>query len=111
MYAAWKPMRRGLRLACDSGALRPAGMPLDPGPACHTLSYMSDSLSIRLDAKLFKRLQRMSKQQNRSSSDIAREALRRYMDAEEVRQIRERLRPHAEARGFLTDEDVFKAVS
>ncbi len=31
--------------------------------------------------------------------------------AEELRSLRERLRPYAEAKGFLTDEDVFKAVS
>lgn len=72
---------------------------------------MGDSLSIRLDSKLSRQLQRMSKQQKRSSSDIAREALRRYIDAEEIRQVREKLRPYAEANGFLTDEDVFKAVS
>ena len=49
--------------------------------------------------------------QQRPVSDVAREALRRYIAMEELRSVRERLRPYAEARGFLTDEDVFNAVS
>jgi predicted transcriptional regulator len=72
---------------------------------------MSDTLSIRLTQGLRRQLERISKRQNRPASEVAREALRRYIAAEELRQLREKLRPHAEARGFLTDEDVFKAAS
>jgi len=72
---------------------------------------MSDSLSIRLDSKLFRRLQQVSKRQKRSASDVTREALRRYLAAQEFRSLRERTVPLAEKRGFITDEDVFKAVS
>jgi phosphoribosylanthranilate isomerase len=42
---------------------------------------------------------------------VVRESLRRYLDLEQLREIREQLRPHAEAAGVLTDEDIFKAVS
>jgi len=72
---------------------------------------MHDSLSFRLPATLRRELERLCKRQNRPASEIARDALRHYLAAQELGRLRERLRPHAEARGFLTDEDVFKAVS
>ncbi len=75
------------------------------------MSYMSNMLSIRLTEKLKRELARLCKRQHRPASEVAREALRRYLAVEEVRQLRERLRPRAQAKGFVTDEDVFKAVS
>lgn len=72
---------------------------------------MSDSLSFRIPLELRRELRRLCRQQKRAASDVAREALRRYLTAEELRLLRQKLRPYAEARGFLTDEDVFKAVS
>ena len=70
-----------------------------------------NTLPIRIPKDLRKKLEKLSKQQRRSTSDVVRESLRRYLAQEQLRQIREKLRPYAEARGFLTDEDVFKAVS
>lgn len=75
------------------------------------MSDMSQSLSIRLPDGLRRDLAKMSKRQRRPASDIAREALRQYMASQELRTLRARLRPRAEAAGFLTDEDFFKAVS
>ncbi len=72
---------------------------------------MSGTLSIRLTESLKRDLTRLCKRQHRPASEIAREALRRYLAAEELSSLRERLRPHAQAQGFVTDEDVFKAVS
>lgn len=74
------------------------------------MSYMS-ALTIRIPPDLERKLQKLCKQQGRSASDVVRESLRRYMAAEQLRQTREKLRPYAEAAGFLTDQDVFKAVS
>ncbi len=72
---------------------------------------MSEFLSIRLPAALRRDLARLCKRQRRPASEVVRDALRRYLAAEEVRFMRERLRPRAEPRGLVTDEDVFKAVS
>ena len=72
---------------------------------------MPRSLSIRLTGQLDRDLARASRQQHRPASEIAREALRKYLSLEELRRIREQMRPYAEARGFLTDEDIFKAAS
>lgn len=69
------------------------------------------ALTIRLPDELQKMLDELCRQQHRSSSDIMRESLRRYYAQEQLRQLREKLRPYAEAKGILTDEDVFKAVS
>jgi predicted transcriptional regulator len=68
-------------------------------------------LTIRIPTDLERKLQRLCKRQHRSSSDVVRESLRRYVVAEQLRESRAKLRPYAERAGFFTDEDVFKAVS
>jgi predicted transcriptional regulator len=78
--------------------------------ARRTMSYMN-AITIRVPPKLRKDLAHLCKRQHRSPSEVVRESLRRYIVAEELRQMRQRLRPHAEAAGFFTDEDVFRAVS
>ena len=69
------------------------------------------NVTIRIPEDLRKELKALCKQQHRSTSEVVRESLRRYIDAERLYRIRQKLRPYAEASGFLTDEDVFKAVS
>jgi len=63
---------------------------------------MGETLSIRLPEKLRRELDRLCKRENRAASDVAREALRQYVASQELRRLRDKLRPHAEARGFLT---------
>ena len=74
------------------------------------MSYMA-AVTIRIPAELEAKLKKVCRQQNRSASDVLRESLRRYLVSEQLRQMREELRPYARAAGFVTDEDVFKAVS
>jgi len=64
-----------------------------------------------LDEDLEKLLSKASKQTGRSRSDVAREALRRQLRLIQFESIRRRMMPFAEARGILTDEDVFSQVS
>jgi len=52
-------------------------------------------------------LGKASRQAGRSRSDVARSALRRQLRLTQFESIRHRMMPFAEARGFLTDEDVF----
>lgn len=68
-------------------------------------------LSIRLDGDLNRLLGRASRQEGKSRSEVAREALRRQLRLKQFEAIRRRMMPFAEARGFLTDEDVFGQVS
>lgn len=78
---------------------------------CHTLSYMADALTIRLDRDLARRLARISKRLGRTRSDVARDALRRQLALLQFEDVRRRIAPFAEAAGYLTDEDVFRDVS
>lgn len=45
-----------------------------------------------------------------STSDLAREALRRYLRVADLRSLRARLVPEAQAQGIHTDEDVFRRL-
>jgi predicted transcriptional regulator len=69
------------------------------------------TVTIRLDAKLQRDLDRLSRQLGRSRSDLVRDAVRRQVALLRFEQARRTLLPLAEAQGILTDEDVFKIVS
>jgi len=77
-----------------------------------TLLYMKNSvLTIRLDDDLESLLTKASRQSGKNRSEIAREALRRQLRITQFESLRKRIMPFAEARGFLTDDDVFSRVS
>jgi predicted transcriptional regulator len=78
---------------------------------CRTLYDMKSVLTIRLDADLQRRLSRLAKRTGRSRSDLARDALRRQLGLLQFEDLRRKVLPFAEARGYLTDEDVFRDVS
>jgi len=69
------------------------------------------TITIRLDKGLEKLLAAISRQSGKNRSEIAREALRRQLRISQFESLRKRIMPFAEARGFLTDEDVFSKVS
>jgi predicted transcriptional regulator len=71
----------------------------------------TSTITIRLDKDLDKLLTDVSRESGRSRSEIAREALRRQLSVIQFETLRKRSMPFAEARGFLTDEDVFNEVS
>ncbi len=72
---------------------------------------MKSALTIRLDAELERRLDQVAAGSGKTRSEIVREALRRQLALLQFEQLRERVMPFAEARGYLTDEDVFNDVS
>ena len=81
-------------------------------PTCLTLYDMkTTTLTIRLDKDLDDLLTKASRQSGRNRSEIAREALRRQLRICQFEALRQRMMPFAEARGYLTDEDVFDEVS
>ena len=69
------------------------------------------ALTIRLDAALERQLRQLARRTGRSRSDVARDALRRQLAIAQFDDLRRRVMPLAEARGYLTDEDVFRDVS
>jgi len=46
-----------------------------------------------------------------SRRELVRDAIRRQLALEEFEDLRRRIMPFAEARGYLTDEDIFREVS
>jgi len=69
------------------------------------------TMTIRLPELLRDDIQRLGREEHQSVSDIVRESLRRYVAVQRFRNIRRKVLPFAEAQGFVTDEDVLKALS
>ena len=79
---------------------------------CLTMYDMkTSSLTIRLDKDLEALLAKASRRSGKNRSVIARDALRRQLRLEQFEEIRKRVMPFAEARGYLTDEDIFSQIS
>ena len=71
----------------------------------------TSAVTIRMEVDLKRQLSKMCKQTGRSQSDVVRDALKRQFAIIRFRQMRRKILPLAEARGYLTDEDVFRDVS
>ncbi|MPZ77809.1 MAG: ribbon-helix-helix protein, CopG family [Deltaproteobacteria bacterium] len=69
------------------------------------------TLTIRLDEDLNDLLRKASRRSGKNRSEVAREALRRQLRISQFEALRRKIMPFAEARGYLTDEDVFADVS
>jgi predicted transcriptional regulator len=69
------------------------------------------TLNLRIPDDLKEQLEELSRQQRRPTSELVRESLRRYIVSEQLKAIRRATVPLAEAQGFLTDEDIFQAIS
>ena len=71
----------------------------------------TSTLTIRLDEDLDRLLKKASKRLGKNRSEVAREALRRQLRVSQFEGLRRRIMPFAEARGFLTDEDIASKLS
>ena len=71
----------------------------------------TSAVTIRIEPDLQKLLDKVCKQSGRTRSDVVRDALKRQLTILRFEQLRRQVLPFAEARGYLTDEDVNKAVS
>jgi len=72
---------------------------------------MKTSITIRLDEPLARSLADTCRRLGRSRSEIVRDALRRHLAACRFEELRGQILPLAEARGYVTDDDVFRDVS
>ncbi|MCG2680925.1 MAG: ribbon-helix-helix domain-containing protein [Kiritimatiellae bacterium] len=70
-----------------------------------------NTLTVRIPTDLRSELRNISQEQRKPVSDLVRESIRRYVVIEKFRALRKKVLPFAEAQGFITDEDVFKAIS
>jgi predicted transcriptional regulator len=69
------------------------------------------TLTLRIPDDLDRELERQSSASRLSKSDLAREALQRYLRVANLQTLRSELVPHAQAQGINTDEDVFRALN
>jgi predicted transcriptional regulator len=106
-----RPLKKSTPVAAE--AFGPAGSKrLLEGAPCHTLHDMKTAaLTIRLDTTLERQLARAARRTGRSRSELVRDALRRQLALAQFDDLRQRIMPLAEARGYLTDEDIFRDVS
>lgn len=72
---------------------------------------MQSTVTIRLDRQLRRQLDQVCRKMRRTRSDVVRDALRRQLSLLRFEQLRRQAMPFAEARGYLTDEDVSRDVS
>jgi len=71
----------------------------------------SSALTIRLDGNLDRQLAQVAKRTGRTRSEVVRDAIRRQLALAQFQDLRRRVMPLAEARGYVTDEDVFRDIS
>ena len=72
---------------------------------------MRKAVTVSLPEPLTEELDLVSQEAGTSRSEIVREALKRYFALREYRALRAELVIEAEAKGIVTDEDVFHQVS
>jgi predicted transcriptional regulator len=69
------------------------------------------NLSVRIPQTLRRQVDELSEREQRPLSEIVRDSLQRYVAVRKFELLRKKTLPFAESQGFLTDEDVFKAIS
>ena len=72
---------------------------------------MRSTLTISLPEKVRAQLDRVSKAEGISRSDIVRESVRDYLFIRQLRSLRRTMVPKASQQGIHTDQDVFDRVS
>jgi len=72
---------------------------------------MKQVVSVRLDEELEAMLDRYCAISGKTRSEVIREAARRQLEVFLFESMRQRTMPFAEARGYLTDEDIFNEIS
>ena len=72
---------------------------------------MKSTLTVHLEEDLAQELTEVSEALDQSRGETVRNVLRRRLPILRFEKLREEIIPHAEERGYLTDEDVFDTVS
>jgi predicted transcriptional regulator len=68
-------------------------------------------VTVRLDSELKPLLDRAARRTGKSPSAIVREALRRHLLVLQFQRLRRKVMPLAKAKGYTTDEDIFRDFS
>jgi predicted transcriptional regulator len=68
------------------------------------------TITLRVPDELDQALEKQSSASGVSKSDLAREALRRFLTVSEFQRLRTKLVRRAQALGLHTDEDIFRVL-
>ena len=71
----------------------------------------TSTVTIRMEPDFRNLLDKVCKLSGRTRSDIVRDSLKRQLSIIRFEQLRRKVLPFAEARGYLADKDVNKALS
>ena len=69
------------------------------------------TVAISLPSELTERIDAAAQEEGVSRSEVVRDAVRAFLAIRDFQRVRAGIVPYAEAAGFVTDEDVFKALS
>jgi hypothetical protein len=72
---------------------------------------MEEQYSIAIEPKVFIQLEEESREEHRDKAEIVNDVLRRHLLSRSMKKLREKIEPQARAKGYLTDEDIFREVS
>jgi len=72
---------------------------------------MSETIPVTLPDAVAADITAFSTEDGVSAGDLIRRAVEAYVSDRRFHEIRARIKPQAAANGFITDEDVFRAVS
>ena len=72
---------------------------------------MKQVVTVRLDEDLENMLDRYCAISGKTRGTVIREATRRQLEVFLFESLRQRIMPFAEARGYLTDDDIFSEIS
>jgi CopG family transcriptional regulator/antitoxin EndoAI len=68
------------------------------------------TLTVSLPPKLLREAERAAREENRTKSELVREALRFYIDERRFRKLQREISVRAQALGITSDEDVDRLV-
>ena len=68
-------------------------------------------LTLRIPDKLEKQLLDYCREQDIPASDVVLDSLRRFLALQKFRALQRELAPRVKAKGFNTEEDIFRIVS
>ena len=69
------------------------------------------TLTLDVPDGLKQELDQLTAEQQSAAEECVRETLRKYLLTKRLDSLTSRIRPHAEANGYETDDDVFRDVS
>jgi metal-responsive CopG/Arc/MetJ family transcriptional regulator len=72
---------------------------------------MRTVVSVSFSEEMADELEKMAKSKGRTKSSLIKEALRAYLWEEKFKEVKKKIVSKAKDKGFVTDDDVFRAVS